>query len=99
MRRLNLLLAVLLMICALSLVASQQAARRQFIELERAHQRARQLEIQWDQLQLEQMNLAKASLIDARARKALAMQPVSSDRTLHLSIDNIPQIAAKPPTR
>ena len=87
MTRVNLLLGALLIFCALGLVTSQQRARRLFVDLERAQAKAQLLEIQWDQLQLEQTGLAKASLIDSRARKGLAMQPLSADKTLHLTID------------
>ncbi|MBK8765237.1 MAG: cell division protein FtsL [Burkholderiaceae bacterium] len=87
MTRVNLLLGALLILCALGLVTSQQRARRLFVDLERAQAKAQQLEVQWDQLQLDQTGLAKASLIDSRARKGLAMQPLSADKTLHLTID------------
>lgn len=87
MIRVNLLLAGLLIVCALGLVTSQQRARRLFVDLERAQAKAAQLEVQWDQLQLDQTGLAKASLIDARARKGLAMQPLTTDKTLHLTVD------------
>ncbi|HPU53549.1 MAG TPA: hypothetical protein PK359_18455, partial [Burkholderiaceae bacterium] len=40
-----------------------------------------------DQLQLDQTGLAKSSLIDSRARKGLAMQSLTPDKTLHLTID------------
>ena len=91
MTRLNIVLAVVLVACALGLVSSQQRARRLFIDLERAQARAQQLEVRWDQLQLEQTGLAKSSLVDSKARRDLGMQPPSADRTLHLSIDVIAQ--------
>ena len=87
MTKVCLWLAVVLIGCSLSLVTSQQRARRVFIDLERAQARAQQLEVQWDQLQLEQTGLSKVSLIDSRARKTLAMQFLDADRTLNLSID------------
>lgn len=87
MTRVNLILAALLVVCGLSLVTSQQRARRLFVDLERAQARAQQLDVQWDQLQLEQTGMANAALIDSRARRDLAMQPLSADRTLHLTMD------------
>ncbi len=87
MTRINLILGALLVVCALGLVTSQQRARRLFVDLERAQAKAQQLEVQWDQLQLEQTGLAKASLIDFRARKGLSMQALTADKTLHLSVD------------
>jgi cell division protein FtsL len=87
MIRLNTLLAAVLVVCALGLVTSQHRARKLFIEVERAHGQTRQLEVQWDQLQLEQSALATSSLIDAKARKGLSMQPAPPQRTLYLSLD------------
>jgi len=92
-------LAVALIGCSLSLVTSQQRARRLFIDLERAQARAQQLEVQWDQLQLEQTGLSKVSLIDSRARKTMAMQPVAAERTLHLSIDVVAEARAREASR
>jgi cell division protein FtsL len=77
------------------LAPQQHRARRLFIDVERAHARAQQLEVQWDQLQLEQTGLAKSSLIDAKARRDLGMQPPTADRTLHMSIDVLAQARAR----
>jgi cell division protein FtsL len=95
MTRLNIVLAIVLVACALGLVTSQQRARRLFIDLERAQVRAQQLEVRWDQLQLEQSSLAKSSLVDAKARRELGMQPPAADRTLHLSVDVLAQARAR----
>lgn len=87
MTRLNVILAALLVICALGLVTAQHRARRQFIDLEQAQNQTHQLETRWEQLQLDQTGLATASLIDAKARRDLAMQQTSPQRTLHLSVE------------
>lgn len=89
MTRANILLAALLVVCALGLVTAQHRARKLFIDVERAQAQAAQLEIGWNQLQVEQTVLAKAALIDAKARRELAMQPISPDRTLHLVVDPV----------
>jgi cell division protein FtsL len=86
MIRLNALLAVMLVICALGLVTSQHRARKLFIDQERAQIQSKQLEVQWSQLELEQSALTKNSLIDGKARRNLAMQPIVADRTLHLNL-------------
>lgn len=96
MTRVNLILATLLVVCGLSLVTSQQRARRLFVDLERAQAKAQQLDVQWDQLQLEQTGMANAALIDSRARKDLAMQPLSAARTLHLTMDTALAAAGDP---
>ena len=55
--RLNVVLLMALVLCALSLVNAQYQSRRLFIELERAQALARQLDIEWSQLQLDQSTL------------------------------------------
>lgn len=92
MVKLNVLLATMLITCALLLVTSQHRARKGFIDLERAQAMARKHEVEWQQLLLEQTRLAKHSLIDAVARRDLKMQPVSPERTLYL---NAPQPASR----
>jgi cell division protein FtsL len=87
--RFNLMIAFLLVICALGLVTSQHRARKLFIDLERAQTHALDHEVRWNQLQVEQTELAKVSLIDSRARSELGMQAVPADRTLHLSVDPV----------
>ncbi len=86
MTRITIVLAFALVACSLGLVTSQHLARKQFVELERTQARARVLEVQWNQLVLEQSELTKNALIDTRARRSLAMQPVRAERTLYLSV-------------
>jgi cell division protein FtsL len=83
--RLNVILTAALVLCALSLVNAQYQARRLFIELERAQAAARQLEIDWAQLQLDQSTLAKHARIEANARRDLNMMTVTPARTQYLT--------------
>ena len=53
MAKLNLLLLLVLLVCALGLVTSQQKARKLFTQLELEQSRARDLDIEHGQLQLE----------------------------------------------
>lgn len=53
MAKLNLLLLLVLVVCALGLVTSQHKARKLFSELERAEARARELDVEYGKLQLE----------------------------------------------
>ena len=53
MAKLNLLLLLVLLACALGLVTSQQKARKSFTQLEHEQGRARELEVEHGQLQLE----------------------------------------------
>lgn len=92
--RINVMLAALLVLCALGLVTSQHHARKLFIDLERAQAHAAAHEVRWNQLQVEQTELAKSALIDARARRELGMQAVQGERTLHLSIDPVTRVVS-----
>ncbi|TFW10183.1 cell division protein FtsL [Oxalobacteraceae bacterium OM1] len=82
--RINFILTVALVGCALSVVNAQYKARRLFIELERAQAAARQLDIEWAQLQLDQSTLGKSARIEANARRDLNMVSVTPARTQYL---------------
>ena len=82
--RLNFVVTTVLVLCGLSLVNAQYHARSLFIELERAQAAARQLDIEWAQLQLDQSTLGKHARIEAGARKDLNMMPVTPARTQYL---------------
>lgn len=82
--RINTVLTIALVACALSLVNAQYKHRSLFIELERAQSAARQLEIEWSQLQLDQSTLGKHARIEENARRNLTMVPVTPNRTQYL---------------
>ena len=84
MNRATLTLLILLVICALSLVAAQQRARKLFIKLERAQIEERKLNQEWLRLEYEQRNLSKSARIRDVARNQLRMSPISPERTLYL---------------
>lgn len=84
MNRATLTLLVLLLVCALSLVAAQQRARKLFISLERAQIQERKLNQDWLRLEYEQRNLSKSARIREAARNQLHMVPITPDRTLYL---------------
>ena len=83
MNRVTLTLLALLLICALSLVASQQRARKTFVDLERAQVQERKLNQEWLRLEFEQRNLSKSARIRDVARNQLRMSPITPDRTLY----------------
>lgn len=83
--RINVILTIAVVLCALSAVNAQYQARQLFIELERAQSAARQLEIDWSQLQLEQSTLDKHSRIEANAQRDLNMVAVTPARTQYLT--------------
>jgi cell division protein FtsL len=84
--RLNFLLTILLVGCALLLVNAQYQARELFIELERAQSLGRQLDIEWAQLQLDQSTLGKNARIEAIARHDLNMISLTPQRTQYLTV-------------
>jgi len=51
--KLNLLLLLVLVVCALGLVTSQHKARQLFSDLEHAEARGRELDVEYGKLQLE----------------------------------------------
>ncbi|RCS57562.1 cell division protein FtsL [Parvibium lacunae] len=85
MTRGQIFLILLLLASAFGLINARQRERTLFVTLDRAQATMRQLEVEWDQLQLEQSNSAKASLIDSAARRELRMQSVTPARTLYVS--------------
>lgn len=80
MARLNLLLLAILVGCALALVTSQHQARRLFVELQREQERARQMDVEWGQLQLEQRTWAMHGRIEKIATEQLHMRVAPASR-------------------
>ena len=80
MVRLNLLLLALLTACALGLVTSQHKARKLFVELEEEQERARALEVEYGQLQLEASTWAMHTRVERIASRALRMRTPEAKR-------------------
>jgi len=91
MVRLNLLLLTVLIACALGLVSSQHQARKLFISLEQEGERARQLEIEFGQLQLEQSTWAMHARIEKIAAQTLRMRAPDARR-----IQVVPPVVLSP---
>jgi cell division protein FtsL len=83
--KINMVLAAVLVMCALSLVNAQYQARNLFIELGKLEQQAKQLDIDWAQLQLDQSTLGKNARIEQIARTDLNMAPLTPARTQYLT--------------
>ena len=81
MARINLVLLLVLTACALGLVTSQHHARKLFSELEREQDRAKQLDVEWGQLQLEQSTWAMHARVEKIARERLRMGLPDAKRT------------------
>ena len=74
MAKLSLALLAVLVACALGLVTSQHKARKLFSELERQQERARNLDIEYGQLQLEASTWGLHSRVEKIATNSLAMR-------------------------
>jgi cell division protein FtsL len=81
MTRVNVVLLVVLVVCALSLVTSRHQARRVFVELERAQAEARGYETEYGQLQLEQSTWGMPARVEKVAREQLRMQLPTAARS------------------
>jgi cell division protein FtsL len=80
MVRLNLTLLAILIACALALVTSQHRSRKLYVELQKRQDIARQLEVEWGQLQLEQGTWAMHARIEKIATQGLGMQVPPAER-------------------
>ena len=83
--RLNLILFAVLIVCALGVVTAQHQARKLYVELQREQEIAKQLDVEWGQLQLEQSTWAMHARIEKIATRELAMRAPSASRVQVLS--------------
>jgi len=74
MARLNVVLLIALVVCALSLVTSRHQSRKLFVDLEREQALTRNYDIEYGQLQIEQSTWAMPARIEKIAREQLRMQ-------------------------
>ena len=88
MIKLNGALALLLVVCALALVTAQHKGRRLFAELAQEQDAARQIEVEWGQLQLEQSTWAMHARIEKIASSRLQMRVPTSKRIRLVSGDS-----------
>jgi cell division protein FtsL len=78
--KLNLLLLLVLVVCALGLVTSQHKARKLFSELEREQARARELETEYGRLQLEAGTWGLHARVEKVAAGTLGMRTPDARR-------------------
>lgn len=92
MTRLNLILYFVLIFTALGSVTAQHKARKLYIELQQQQEAARQYEIEWGQLQLEQSTWAMHSRIEEIAAAKLHMQ-VPDNKRIQVVMPVVPKAA------
>ena len=88
MIRVNTFLILILVACALSVVTSQHKARKLFVDLVKEQELARQLEVEWGQLQLEQSTWAMHTRIEKIATGQLHMQVPDASRVQVVPLTN-----------
>lgn len=74
MTKLNLVLVLVLVACALGMVTSQHKARKIFIDLQQEQELAKKMDVEWGQLQLEQSTWAMHARIEKIATTYLQMR-------------------------
>jgi cell division protein FtsL len=80
MSRMDIALATLLTLCALAAVQAQHRARTLFIELEGLKKEARELEVEWGKLQLEQSTLVDPKRVEGVAKNQLGLVSPAFDK-------------------
>ncbi|TFH12722.1 MAG: cell division protein FtsL [Nitrosomonadales bacterium] len=86
MTRLNILLTLIAIACALGVVTSQHKARKLFMELEKEQGKARLLAVEWGQLQLEQSTWAMRARVEKIATKQLLMRVPDGSQIKFISL-------------
>jgi len=81
MLRLNIVLCILAVLCALALVTAQHEARQLFSQLSKEEEATKQIEVEWGQLQLEQSTWAMHARIEKIAARNLGMRVPPAART------------------
>jgi len=78
--RLNLVLLAILIACALAVVTAQHKARKLYVELQKEQELAKQLGVEWGQLQLEQSTWAMHARVEKIASGQLKMRVPPASR-------------------
>lgn len=78
--RITFLLLAALVACAMAVVASQHKARKLYVELQKEQATAKQLDVEWGQLQLEQGTWATHSRVERIATRELNMRLPAAGR-------------------
>ena len=90
MIRVNLILLVLVIACALGVITSQHQARKRFIEIEGEQAAARKIAEEFTQLQLEQSTWATHQRVATIASSQLGMRLPDPSTTTILTLEARP---------
>ncbi|GAB1231543.1 hypothetical protein UT4_00090 [Ferrigenium sp. UT4] len=80
MARLDALLLLLTIACALGVVTSQHKARKLFVAWQDEKERAQQMDVEWGKLQLEQSTLVAPARVEKIARQQLQMHAPAKEQ-------------------
>ncbi|MCB1947569.1 cell division protein FtsL [Nitrosomonas sp.] len=92
MFKLNLILIVLLVICALGVVTAQHEARKLNMAWENERKIARKMQIEWGKLQLEQSTLIARRQIEYAAKEQLNMEVPSVNSIQIISAKKVDEL-------
>ena len=91
MGRLCFFVAALLMMSSISLVTARYQSRQLYVELDRAREASRQLEITWRQLQLDRAEQARNAQVDRLVREKLKMISIVPEKTIYIHQSTLQQ--------
>ena len=87
MVRINLLLLLVVVACALGVITAQHQSRKLFVELEGERAMAQKLDTEWTQLQIEQGTWATNKRVEAVASRTLGMRAPDASNTIVVNVD------------
>ena len=87
MGRVNALLLVVAMACALGVITSQHRARKAFVDLEAEQAAAKKLDEELTQLRLEQSTWATSKRVESLASRNLGMKLPDPGSTVIVTLD------------
>ncbi len=96
MARLNLVLLVAVIACALGVVTSQHKARKLFVELQQEKEQAQDMDEEWGKLQLEQSTWATPARVELIASQKLQMQAPRSADVRYVHIGQVEDAISQP---
>ena len=95
MARVNFLLLLLLVACALGVITAQHKSRKLFVDLEEGQARAKRLDEEYTQLQLEQGTWATHKRVEALAARSLGMHLPEPGATRVITLGTAPEEAKR----
>jgi cell division protein FtsL len=94
--KLNLLLLLAVIACALGVVTSQHRARKLFVELQQEKERAQEMDVEWGQLQLELSTWAAPVRVEKIATQKLQMKLPMGGQVIYIRSGQMEGVTAQP---